>query len=111
MKRIVFVALSALAFAGCVHEAALDHHLYDKVAYVRGTAVPPVAQPPAPLIDPSAQPAPPMRDPKAPDASLPAPLGSDNSATTGTPPPQAQAPSATGAPPLQPTTPVPPSPN
>jgi hypothetical protein len=111
MKRIVTAALAALALGGCFHEAALDRHLYDRVADVRGTNVEPLTSTPQPLIDPAAQPAPPMRDPKAPDASLPTPLGSDNSSTTGTAPAEAQAPSATGAPPLKPTTPTPPSPN
>jgi hypothetical protein len=111
MKRIALAAGLALALGGCFHEAALDRHLYDKVAEVRGGAVPPLTPSPAPLIAPSDQPAPPMRDPKAAEGSLPAPLGSDNSAKTGTPPPEAQAPSATGAPPLQPTKPSSPSSN
>jgi hypothetical protein len=86
MKRIVLAAMSTLALGGCLHEAALDRHLYDRVAQLHGTQVAPLTVSPAPLIDPSAQPAPPMRDPNAPEQSMPAELSDKPYTPSSTPP-------------------------
>ena len=70
MKRIVTVSLFARALGGCIHEAALDRHLYDRTGNLSGPMVPPLG-PRAAVLVPPGDPAPPMRDPTVTETGVP----------------------------------------